>query len=185
MNRYHAKFLSLSLFFLFFWIRVVAADAQVQLQLAFPNLSFSNPLDLQNAGDGTDRIFVVTQSGVIYVFNNNPSVTQSQVKVFLDIRDRVTSGGELGLLGLAFHPNYENNGYFYVNYTAPNPLRSVVARYQVSSTSPDAANKNSELILFQVDQPFSNHNRGQLAFGPDGYLYISLGDGGSGGDPLL
>jgi hypothetical protein len=173
--------LSFFVFSFLFLIMVPHSEAQVLLQPAFPNLSFNNPLDLQHPEDGTDRIFVVTQSGVIYVFNNSPSVTSA--KVFLDISDRVISGGELGLLGLAFHPNYKNNGYFYVNYTAPNPLRSIIARYTVSSTDPNSADKNSEVVLLEVLQPYPNHNGGQLAFGPDGYLYIGLGDGGSAGDP--
>lgn len=156
-------------------------QAQFSFEVAFPNLTFSNPVDLQNAGDGTNRIFVVEQSGIIKVFENNPS--QNSTRVFLDIRDRLTSGGETGLLGLAFHPDYENNGYFYVNYTAPNPLRTVISRFNVSTTNPDSADKNSELILLSYDQPYANHNGGQVAFGPDGYLYISSGDGGSGGDP--
>ncbi|HEX9252965.1 MAG TPA: PQQ-dependent sugar dehydrogenase [Ignavibacteriaceae bacterium] len=155
--------------------------AQYDLEAAFPNLTFSSPLNLQNAGDGTNRLFVVEQNGVIKVFQNLSNVTAS--KTFLNITDRVTSGGETGLLGLAFHPDYENNGYFYVNYTAPNPLRTVISRFQVSSTNPDSADKNSELIILTYDQPFSNHNGGCTAFGPDGFLYISAGDGGSGGDP--
>ncbi|KXK25155.1 MAG: putative glucose sorbosone dehydrogenase [Candidatus Brocadia sinica] len=154
---------------------------QYKLQDAFPNLSFDNPLDLQHAGDGTDRLFVVSQSGLILVFENRSNVKAA--RIFLDIRDKVTAGGELGLLGLAFHPDYEKNGYFYVNYTAPKPLRSIIARYSVSLVNPNSADKKSEFILFQVNQPYSNHNGGQLAFGPDGYLYIALGDGGSAGDP--
>jgi len=156
-------------------------SAQYNFEVAFPNLTFSSALDLQNAGDGTNRIFVVEQDGIIKVFPNNQNVTST--KVFLDITDRVTSGGETGLLGLAFHPNYETNGYFYVNYTAPSPLRTVISRFQVSSTNPDSADKNSEQILLQYNQPYSNHNGGCVAFGPDGYLYIAAGDGGSGGDP--
>ena len=158
-----------------------AANAQYNFQVAFPNLTFSNPLDLQHAGDGSNRIFVVEQAGRIKVFPNNSSVTTT--KTFLDITDRVTSGGETGLLGLAFHPNYESNGYFYVNYTAPSPLRTVVSRFQVSPTNPDSADKNTEQILLTFNQPYSNHNGGCVAFGPDGYLYIATGDGGSGGDP--
>ena len=156
--------------------------AQYNFEVAFPNLTFSSPLDLQNAGDGTNRIFVVEQTGIIKVFPNNQNV--SNTKIFLDITDRVTSGGETGLLGLAFHPDFETNGYFYVNYTAPNPLRTVISRFQVSAANPDSADKNSELILMTYDQPFSNHNGGCVAFGPDGYLYIGAGGGGSGGDPL-
>jgi len=158
-----------------------AANAQYNFQVAFPNLTFSNPLDLQHAGDGSNRIFVVEQAGRIKVFPNNSSVTTT--KTFLDITDRVTSGGETGLLGLAFHPNYESNGYFYVNYTAPSPLRTVVSRFQVSPTNPDSADKNTEQILLTFNQPYSNHNGGCVAFGADGYLYIATGDGGSGGDP--
>jgi glucose/arabinose dehydrogenase len=158
----------------------IRIDAQYNFQLAFPNLTFTSPVDLQNAGDGTNRLFVVEQAGRIKVFPNNSSATTS--KTFLDITDRVTSGGETGLLGLAFHPNYETNGYFYVNYTAPSPLRTVISRFQVTS-NPDSADKNSELILLTFNQPYSNHNGGCVAFGPDGYLYIATGDGGSGGDP--
>jgi glucose/arabinose dehydrogenase len=166
---------------------VSESKAQFQLEAAFPKLSFTRPVDLQNPGDGTDRIFVVEQAGIIKVFDNVSTVNSA--KVFLDIRDRVNDpsdggGNEEGLLGLAFHPNYENNGYFYVNYTAANPRRTVIARYQVSANDANQANKNSELILLTFDQPYSNHNGGQLAFGPnDGYLYIATGDGGAGGDP--
>lgn len=156
-------------------------NKQYKLKNAFRNLSFDNPVDLQQAGDGTNRIFVVSQKGLIYVFKNTLSVKSA--KIFLDIRDKVKYDSELGLLGLAFHPDYKNNGYFYINYTASDPLRSVIARYTVSSKKRNSANKDSERILLQVNQPYSNHNGGQLAFGPDGYLYIALGDGGSGGDP--
>ncbi len=156
--------------------------AQYDFQVAFPNLNFSSALDLQNAGDGSDRIFVVERGGSIKVFPNQQNV--STTKFFLNISDRITSGGETGLLGLAFHPDYKNNGYFYVNYTAANPLRTVISRFKVSASNPDSADKNSELILLSYNQPYSNHNGGCVAFGPDGYLYISSGDGGSGGDPL-
>ena len=155
-------------------------EAQFTMQQTFPNLTFSSPVDLQYAPDGTDRIFIVEQSGIIKVFENNINTTT--VKTFLNITDRVISGGETGLLGLAFHPDYANNGYFYVDYTTPNPLRTHVSRFQVTS-NPDSADKNSELVLLEVAQPFSNHNGGRTTFGPDGYLYIGFGDGGSGGDP--
>jgi len=174
----------LTSFFLIFALSCTINAQQIQqytLQDAFPNLAFDNPLDLQHAGDGTNRLFVASQSGLISVFKNTPFVESA--KTFLDIRDKVTVGGELGLLGLAFHPDYENNGYFYVNYTASNPLRSIIARYSVSANNPDSADKKSEFIVFQVDQPYPNHNGGQLAFGSDSYLYIALGDGGSTGDP--
>ena len=151
------------------------------LEDAFPFLSFSNPVDLQTAKDGTNRLFVVEQQGRIIVFVNNRSTTTK--KVFLDITDRVSWGGEMGLLGLAFHPQFSSNGYFYVNYTANNPRRTIISRFRVSSTNPDSAVKNSELILMTFNQPYSNHNGGCIAFGPDGYLYIASGDGGSAGDP--
>src|SRR5574337_455321 len=125
------KFSKLGIFFSFlFSLSCITYAQQIQLyelQDAFPNLSFDNPLDLQHAGDGTNRLFVVSQSGIISVFENTPFAESA--KIFLDIRDKVIAGGELGLLGLAFHPDYENNGYLYVNYTAPNPLRSIIARY--------------------------------------------------------
>lgn len=156
-------------------------NAQFTMQQAYPDLTFSSPVDLQYAPDGTDRIFVVEQSGIIKVFENNGNTTTS--KIFLNITDRVTSGGETGLLGLAFHPDYANNGYFYVDYTTPNPLRTHISRFQVTS-NPDSADANSELVLLEVAQPYSNHNGGRVSFGPDGYLYIGFGDGGSGGDPL-
>ena len=159
----------------------LTVSAQYNFEIAFPNLNFSSALDLQNAGDGTNRIFVVERAGRIKVFPNDQSV--SSVDTLLDIADRVSSGGETGLLGLAFHPNYEINGYFYVNYTAANPLRTIISRFQVSASNPDSADKNSELILLTYNQPYSNHNGGCVAFGPDGYLYIAAGDGGSGGDP--
>lgn len=150
--------------------------------LAFPNLEFNQFAGIFTPADGTNRLFVIEQIGVIQVFENSPTIATSTV--FLDIRNKVLYGGEQGLLGLAFHPNYESNGYFYVNYVADNPRRTVIARYSVSPDNPNQALENSELVLLEVNQPFSNHNGGQLAFGPDGYLYIGLGDGGSAGDPL-
>jgi glucose/arabinose dehydrogenase len=155
--------------------------AQYNFEIAFSDLTFSNPLDFQNANDGSDRIFIVEQAGKIKVFPNQTDV--STTKTFLDITSKVTTGGETGLLGLAFHPNYKQNGYFYVNYTAPNPLRTVVSRFKVSDTNSDIADINSEQILLIINQPYSNHNGGCLAFGLDGYLYIGTGDGGDAGDP--
>ncbi|MDZ7343212.1 MAG: PQQ-dependent sugar dehydrogenase [candidate division KSB1 bacterium] len=166
---------------LFLAFIVSESHSQIELEVAFPNLSFSRPVDLQHVGDGSNRLFVVEQAGIIRVFENSASAAAAPV--FLDIRDRVNdSGNEEGLLGLAFHPNYQTNGRFYVNYTAANPRRTVIARYFVS-VNPNQADRNSEQILLEISQPFSNHNGGQLAFGPDGFLYIATGDGGSGGDP--
>jgi glucose/arabinose dehydrogenase len=151
---------------------------------AFPELSFDRPVDLQHAGDGTDRIFVVEQRGVISVFPNDPET--SDKTTFLDISDRVAdhqTSNEMGLLGLAFHPDFESNGYFYVNYTASSPRRTIIARFSVSDDDPDQADPDSEIEILSYNQPQSNHNGGQISFGPDGYLYIASGDGGGGGDP--
>jgi hypothetical protein len=173
--------LSLIIISLFLISGCNSSNAQLQLIPAFPNLSFEQPVDIQHSGDGSNRLFVVSQPGIIYVFENDNNTTIK--KVFLDIRDKVLFGGEQGLLGLAFHPDYKTNGYFYINYTTSNPRRSIVSRFKVSNNDPNVADRNSELVLLTVDQPYSNHNGGQTSFGPDGYLYISFGDGGSGGDP--
>ncbi len=167
---------------LLFLLSASASVAQTALENAFPALSFNRPVDLQHAGDGSNRLFVVEQAGKIHVFRNDPAVANASV--FLDITARVNDeGNEEGLLGLAFHPSYENNGYFYVNYTASSPRRTVISRFQVSTSDPDVANPESETVILEFDQPYSNHNGGQIVFGPDGYLYIGTGDGGSGGDP--
>ncbi|WP_136467922.1 PQQ-dependent sugar dehydrogenase [Flagellimonas onchidii] len=151
------------------------------LSNAFPNLAFSRPLDFQSPLDGSDRIFIAEQGGTIKVFQNDENTTSSET--FLDISTKInTNANEQGLLGLVFHPDFDSNGYFYVNYT-PNAGLSVTSRFQVSSGNPNMADPNSELVLLEIPQPFTNHNGGQLAFGPDGYLYIASGDGGSGGDP--
>lgn len=171
-----------------FLLAVIAwsANAQYIAKQAFPNLpNFALPLGIENAKDGTNRLFVVEQKGKIYVFENSPSV--STRKLFIDLADKVSQGGgEMGLLGLAFHPNYKNNGYFYVNYTTTQGyprLTSVTSRFSVSASNKDSAVRSSELVLHTVQQPYDNHNGGCIKFGPDGYLYISYGDGGSGGDP--
>lgn len=157
-------------------------NAQVTLETAFPNLQFVRPVDLQAAPGIMNRLFVVEQQGLIYSIENDPQTNLRAI--FLDIRDRVNNtGNEQGLLGLAFHPEYQNNGYFFVDYTASNPDRTVIARYEVSTVNPDSAIKSSESVILEVGQPYSNHNGGQIVFGPDRYLYITLGDGGAGGDP--
>ncbi len=154
--------------------------AQTNIVRAFPNLSFSSPVDIQFPKDNTNRLFVVSQEGVIHVLENNSDINTSST--FLDIRDSLLFGGEQGLVGLAFHPNFVSNGYFFLNYTRTNPRRTIISRFSVSADH-NLADPNSEVILLEVDQPYSNHNGGQISFGPDGYLYTSLGDGGSGGDP--
>ncbi len=156
----------------------------VQLENAFPNLRFSQPVFLTHSNDGTNRIFVVQQNGIIYVFPNDSSTGPDNRRVFLDIGNKLSfTGGEQGLLGLAFHPNFTINGYFYINYTAPLPLRTVVARYSVKSGDQSKADSLSELKIIEIAQPYPNHNGGMILFGTDGNLYIGMGDGGSGGDP--
>ena len=154
----------------------------ILVDLAFPNLIFNQPVGIIPPSDGSNRLFVIEQPGVIRVFENSQTVAGSSV--FLDISSKVLFGGEQGLLGLAFHPKYELNGYLYVDYVSDNPRRTVIARYSVSPNNPNQAIENSELVILEINQPFSNHNGGQLAFGEDGYLYIGLGDGGSSGDPF-
>jgi glucose/arabinose dehydrogenase len=154
----------------------------IQVERVFPDLSFQEMTNLVQPDDTSDLIFITEQRGVIYSFSANNS---QQADVFLDITDRVNRGGnEEGLLGLVFGPDYQENGYFYVYYSAADPSRSVVSRFSLDEEDTDVADPGSEVIIMEVAQPFSNHNAGQLAFGPDGYLYIGLGDGGSAGDPL-
>ncbi len=173
-------FVAFLLFSSAFSLRV---SAQYSLVDAYPNLpNFSNAVEIVKANDGTNRLFVVQQRGLIYVFEDSPTV--SQRKVFLDLSSVVSqTGSETGLLGLAFHPNYAQNRTFFLYYTTGSPLRSEVARLQTSTQNPDSAIFSSRQVLLTEPQPFSNHNGGKIAFGPDGYLYISLGDGGSAGDP--
>jgi len=128
------------------------------VEVAYPNLLFNQPVGIYSPNDGTDRVFVVEQQGVIRVFNN--SVTSASSNAFLDIRNRVVYGGEQGLLGLAFHPNYKLNGYFYVDYVANNPLRTVISRYKASADNPNLAQSDSEFVLLEISQPFSNHKGG-------------------------
>jgi len=148
---------------------------------AYPKLTFESPVEYTYANDGTNRVFVVEQEGRIRVFDNNPAATSTQT--YLDIRKNVGYGGEMGLLGLAFHPKFKENGFFFVNYTKNNPRETVVSRFKASSTDASQVDPKSEVILFKFKQPYSNHNGGKVLFGPDGYLYVSTGDGGSGGDP--
>ena len=140
-----------------------------------------NPLYVTSAGDGSGRLFIVEQAGRIRIL----AAGAIQATPFLDMRTRVRSGGETGLLGLAFHPDYRNNGRFFVNYTrnGPTGLETVIAEFSVSGSNANLAVVQSERILLTFSQPFTNHNGGMLAFGPDGFLYIATGDGGSGGDP--
>ncbi|MCA9119363.1 MAG: PQQ-dependent sugar dehydrogenase [Planctomycetaceae bacterium] len=161
------------------------SELSLQVERAFPSLRIRRPVVIANAGDGSDRLFFVTQQGVIHVIPNDPLVEKTMT--FLDIESRVVykdKENEEGMLGLAFHPNYERNGEFFVYYTtADAPHTSVISRFRVSKDDPNRADPESEEELLRVKQPYWNHNGGALAFGPDGYLYIALGDGGAGNDP--
>ncbi len=157
------------------------AIGPVELERAFPDISYEDPVFLTSAGDGSGRLFVVEQHGVVHVLASTAPLTAHAV--FLDISGRVSRARrEEGLLGLAFDPGFASNGYLYVYYSAASPRRSVLSRFSVSPDA-DAADAATELVLLEVAQPFSNHNGGMIAFGPDGFLYVALGDGGSSDDP--
>ena len=166
----------------------------VKLERAYPNLRFDRPVFLTNAGDGSGRMFVVEQSGVIRVIPKTELAKQSDLAnapVFLDIRKQVSRrGNEQGLLGLAFHPDFKNNGKFYVHYSSKKHVKSrrtpapnIISQFTVSESDSNIADGASEKIILKQDQPFTNHNGGMIEFGPDGFLYASFGDGGSANDP--
>jgi glucose/arabinose dehydrogenase len=149
----------------------------VKTEVAFTG--FDRPVQLTHAGDGSGRAFVVELPGVIRLIQDGKVLP----KAFLDVSDKVSTGGERGFFSIAFPPDYAASGRFYVDYTNKDG-NSVISRYRVSASDSDSADPGSEQVLLAVDQPFSNHNGGQLAFGPDGYLYVGFGDGGSEGDPF-
>jgi glucose/arabinose dehydrogenase len=152
------------------------------IERVFRNLSHERMVDIAFTDDGTNRAFLALQPGQIMMFDYSAEGTRSQE--FLDIRQKVNDrGNEEGLLGLDLDPDFSANGYFYVYYSASDPRRSVVSRFSVNAENPERADPNSEIVILEVPQPFSNHNGGQVRFGPDGFLYIGLGDGGSRGDP--
>lgn len=152
-------------------------SAQEEINIQTIATGFNAPVNIQNAGD--DRLFIVEQSGKIKILNSDGSTNTSP---FLDISSQISSGGERGLLGLAFHPNFQSNGLFYVYYTDSSG-DSQLSEFIVNGFNPDIADPTSENIIREIDQPFSNHNGGCIAFGNDGFLYVATGDGGSGGDP--
>ncbi|MEZ4920449.1 MAG: PQQ-dependent sugar dehydrogenase [Saprospiraceae bacterium] len=167
------------LFLSLFALVSAALYAQPKIQLENFASGFVRPVDI--AHHGTSDLYVVEQRGLIWIVD---SMGNKSSEAFLNIDQAVrSSGNEQGLLGLAFHPNYENNGYFYVYYTREPDGDTRVARYSRDASDPQLADPNSEVILLTQNQPFTNHNGGCIKFGPDGYLYIGLGDGGSGGDP--
>lgn len=168
------KNLTRTLLLLFITFNSFAQEVDIEL---FKN-GFSSPVDIQNAGD--DRLFIVEQAGRIKILNADATIN---VTPFLDISSIISSGGERGLLGLAFHPDYTNNGYFFVYYTDNSGGDTQVARYTVDGSNSNIADPASALLIIDADQPYSNHNGGCIQFGSDGYLYIGLGDGGNAGDP--
>ncbi|MBI3838640.1 MAG: PQQ-dependent sugar dehydrogenase [Planctomycetia bacterium] len=169
-----------------FKLQETASDLEVEK--AFPNLKINRPILLTHAGDGSNRLFVPSQLGTIHVFPNDPSVERT--KIFLDIESRVVfkdKENEKGFLGMAFHPKYRENGQFFIYYTptaTPKPNTVVVSRFRVSKNDPNQADPNSEEEILRIEHPFWNHKGGTLVFGPDGYLYIAVGDGGLGNDPF-
>ena len=167
---------------------------KIELKPFFPNLQIDRPVWMSQAPDGSARFFVIAQAGTIFVVKKGSD--GGDAKEFLNIEDRRPYfDNEDGLMSIAFHPGFKTNGLFYIYYNQRNPadqhkqpqnysFRSVISEFKVSATDPDKADTNSERILLEVPQPFTNHKGGELAFGPDGYLYLGLGDGGSGYDPF-
>lgn len=161
------------------------AAISLQQVLAVDNLV--SPIFVTNARDSSNRLFILQQGGIIKVLQPGSGTPTD----FMNITAKISSGGERGLLGLAFHPNYINNRKFYVNYTCtttnnpscPATGTTIIAEYLASASNPNTGDAASERILMTMAQPFSNHNGGMIEFGPDGYLYIGMGDGGSGNDP--
>ena len=147
--------------------------------IPFPDISFKRPVDIQLAPDNQKLLYIVEQRGRIYSFN--PKDPKKSLKLFLDIESNVSrKGNEEGLLGLAFSPEYKDSKAFYVYYSGKSPRRSVLSQFV---TKNNTADPKSETVLLEIPQPYSNHNGGQIVFGPDKLLYVAVGDGGSGGDP--
>lgn len=162
----------------FIWGTCTAQVTPLEIDFQPFASGFNDPVGLYHCGD--DRLFVVEQSdGHIEVLDANGA----SLGTFLDVGNLISTGSERGLLGLAFAPDYQTSGTFYINYTN-NGGDTVIARYQVDSNDPDLADSGSAEIILTIEQPFGNHNGGHIAFGPDGHLYIGMGDGGSAGDPL-
>ncbi len=168
-------------------LAVADTPSGLEVEKVFTNFRIDRPILLTHAGDGSNRIFVPSQKGTIYVFPNDPSVEEPTV--FLDISSRVVyedKQNEKGFLGLAFHPKYRDNGEFFVYYTpteTKKPHTIAVSRFRVSKDDPNRADADSEERLLEIEEPFWNHEGGTITFGPDGYLYIATGDGGLANDP--
>ena len=154
----------------------------LELKVAFPELKFNRPLWMEEAPDGSKRLFVIEQAGKVLVLPASRKAAEQGT--FLDLTGRKPQvQNEEGLLAFAFHPQFKTNGLFYIYYSQQSPKREVLSEIQVSKTDPNKADLATERILIEIPHPYWNHNGGTLVFGPDGYLYLSLGDGGLGGDP--
>jgi len=166
--------------------QVIEKPLPIGQEIAFPKLRIYRPIEVKHAKDGSNRLFVAQQNGIIHVFPNRRDV--SKTSVFLNIKSKVAykdKENEEGLLGLAFHPKYKQNGQFFLYYTTSiAPHTSVISRFRTSKSDPNKADPTSEEEIMRIKQPFWNHNGGTICFGPDGYLYIGLGDGGKARDPL-
>ncbi len=173
------RFLACALFFL----SATTVDAQPgRFRVAFPKLEFERPVFLTHVPDGSDRVVVVEQGGRVFIFQNEREVEKPLPA--LDIRRQVNrEGEEEGLLGLVFHPDFAKNRQVFVHYSASKPRRNVLSRLTMNEGAA-TIDPRTEEVIFEINQPWSNHNGGMIAFGPDGYLYLSLGDGGSANDPL-
>lgn len=160
----------------------------VEVVEAYPNLRIDRPIVITGAGDQSGRLFIASQKGEIFWINQSDTNVE-QPNLFIDLTDRVTykdRENEEGFLGLAFHPKFKENGHFFVYYTTTErPHVSIISRFTAKGDKLAKGDDASEVVLMEIQQPFWNHNGGTLAFGPDGYLYIALGDGGKGNDPLL
>ena len=162
--------------------------ADITLEPAFGGATFDRPVAVRHADDGSGRRFIVQLNGFVRIVDASNNVLSTP---FLDISSLTSAGGERGLLGLAFHPEYASNGRIYVNYTDAEPGNgistgdTVIAEFEVSAGNSDVIDFNSRRQIMVIPQDFSNHNGGDIHFGPDGYLYIGMGDGGSGNDPCL
>ncbi|MDY0040807.1 MAG: PQQ-dependent sugar dehydrogenase, partial [Desulforhabdus sp.] len=156
------------------------AGTNYRLTRVFSPISFNRPVGVQQSPNNGQRWYVIEQSGRVMTFLNG----DQQASVFVDVAQKITTaGGEQGLLGMALHPSYPGVPYVYLSYTAALDGRSVISRFTKSGAG-DFLEPSSEVMILQQPQPYANHNGGEIAFGPDGYLYVGLGDGGSGGDPL-
>ncbi len=166
------------IFFFYLFTACLFFHSKAQISLIQFSSGYSMPVDIKNGGD--DRLFIVEQQGKIRIADSAGVLSS---KPFLNIIPRVQFSGEQGLLGLAFAPDFLSSGYFYLNYSEKNTGHTIISRFHVDSLTPDSADPSSEEIILRIFQPFTNHNGGHIGFGPDGYLYIGMGDGGSSGDP--